>query len=246
MLDQIQVFVVMKYVVISDVHANWPSLKSVYDSNPDADEYIFLGDMVGLGGFPDEVVESIKSNCKHAIKGNHDVKVIEHGDGHVNSQELSKFEFETTQDALDDGQKEWLSNLDSYKTLDNPSSVVAHAEPYPELSSGIESSGVKKRDYTKVASDINSDKYDYVLTGHTHVQSKLDCSDFGHNITIVNPGSVGQPIKSGVANYAVINTDKEEVSLEQSSYDSEDVFSRLESLNVPIKWWVERGRRRRS
>lgn len=234
----------MKYVVISDVHANWPALQSVYNATSDADGYIFLGDLIGLGGFPKEVVGSIKSKSDHAIKGNHDVSVIENKKGHVNSQELSKFELETTQDALDEADKEWVSNLDAYKEIDTPKSLIAHAEPYPESASGIQSAGVKKGDYTKVASNVDSDKYDYVLLGHTHDQAKLDCSDFGHNLTVVNPGSVGQPINSGVANYAVIDTDTGQVSLEQSSYDKEEVFNRLESLNVPIKWWERSNRRR--
>lgn len=235
----------MKYVIVSDVHANWPALKSVYNAESDADGFLVLGDLIGLGGFPKEVVENVKSDAEHVIKGNHDVSVIENEQGHVNSQELSQFELDTTQDMLDEEHKEWISNLSSYKTTENPSSIMAHAEPYPELSSGIESSGVKKGSYTKVASDVDSEKYDYVLLGHTHEQAKLDCSDFGHNVTVVNPGSVGQPVNSGKAHYAVLNTETGHVKLETSEYDKEAVFERLESLDVPIKWWERSTSRRR-
>lgn len=235
----------MKHVILSDVHANWPALQSVYDAEPDADKFVVLGDLIGLGGFPKEVVESVKSNAEHVLKGNHDVSVIENQQGHVNSQELSQFELRTTQDMLDGEDKEWISSLSSYKTTDSPSSIMAHAEPYPELSSGIESSGVRKGSYTKAASNVDSEEYDYVFLGHTHDQAKLDCSDFGHNVTVVNPGSVGQPVNSGEAHYAVLNTRTGQVKLKKSEYNKETVFERLEHLDVPTKWWEKSTSRRR-
>lgn len=234
----------MKYCIVSDVHANWPALKSVIEDVDNIDEYLFLGDAVGLLGFPSEVVDFIMNETRKSIKGNHDISVLENHKGHVNSAELSKFEYQITHDELDSDQKEWICSLNSYDTVESEGVLMAHAEPYPELSSGLSGRGVSKRHYTKVASNIDSEKYDYVLLGHTHKQASLDCSEFGNDVKIINPGSVGQPFHKGEAYYAVLDTDTGYSSLECVSYNSDAIKDRLESLDVPIKWWEKVKTRR--
>lgn len=230
----------MKIAVLSDIHANWPALKSVVnDLSDDIDGYIFVGDFIGILGYPSEVVSFAMENSIMSVKGNHDIAVLENHKGHVNSQELSEFEYEITHNNLSDKQKNWVSDLSTYELNPNLGIEMAHAKPTPELSSGLEprNPGLEKGLYTKVASNIDDSKYDFIITGHTHTQQGLDISKFGHDIVVLNPGTVGSPGNIGVAEYAVIDTAKRTYTLETVNYDENEVIDPLKDIGVPVEWW---------
>lgn len=224
-----------KYVVVSDIHGNYPALQAVIDQSK-PDKYICTGDVVGLMGFPAETVQTVQNITETCVKGNHDVAVIEQERGIVSNPQLSVFEYETVTDALSDSQQAWIQSLDSYVELDEPSSIVAHANPTPSEATGLDSSGVRKRDYPKWASRIDS-SIEFVLIGHTHQQATLDCSKFPDcHATFVNGGSVGQPL-NGKARYAVIDTETGEARPYIAEYDTQIVKNRLDALDIPVQFW---------
>lgn len=227
----------MKIAVLSDIHGNYPALKSALEDCPsDIDEYIYLGDFIGLMGFPYETLELVMDTEFKSVKGNHDIAVLEHKVGHVNSKELSQFELEMNLESLTPEQIEWVTSLYPIRVVEDISAVMAHAKPYPDSASGLEvgNAGVKKRDYLSVASNF-SDSYSYLFMGHTHDQAAIDCHKFGHDIVVLNPGSVGQPL--GEANYAIVDTETNDFELKTVEYDKYVVTSRLKELDVPLKWW---------
>lgn len=230
----------MKYLVISDVHGNYPALKAIYDKELDnVDGVICVGDVVGLMGFPSETAEFIMNESTYAVKGNHDIAVLERREGHVNSPELSAFELDINMNDLSCEQVDWISNLSPLQRVKDEGLLIAHAQPTIQLASGIEpgNAGIPKREYISVASNINDEKYNFVILGHTHEPAVVDCNKFGHDIIVLNPGSAGQPIDSN-ANYAIIDTDNKTVELHNVEYDVEKVKNKIESLNVPFKWWM--------
>lgn len=227
------------YTVVSDIHANWPALEAVLEDAPATDGLLCLGDMVGLGGFPEEVVTCLQERATHCLQGNHDLSVIEWGEGHVNNEELSYFELETTLDLLDYDRQIWVNNRPTYYEIRNDGLLLAHAKPYVEESSGLErgNTGIEAGAFVTVGANVD-DWVTIVLVGHTHEQHAVDMRDFDgdHRRIVVNPGSVGQPI-DGAAEYAVIDTDDISVELHNCEFDTELVTDRLERLDVPIKWW---------
>lgn len=229
----------MKYLVISDVHGNYPALKSVFDKElRDVDGVIFAGDAIGLMGYPSETIELLKQYSTHAVKGNHDIAVLEWEEGHVNNKELSDFELQLNQNNLTEKQKTWVENLSPIKFIDDENILLAHAYPNISNSSGIElgNSGVDKKDYIKIASKSDTDKYDFIILGHTHDQNMLNCRKFNHDVSILNPGSIGQPINKP-AQYAIIDTDTNNIELKEQEYDYNSVLNKLDEENIPIKWW---------
>lgn len=230
----------MKLALLSDVHGNITALEAVDDAEPSVDGYIMLGDYVGLLGSPGEVIEFAMERSVYSVKGNHDISVVENQRGHVNSKELSEFELSLANTQLTEDQVKWIHSINSYEEVDELGFVMSHAYPDPMSSTGLEPGnvGLTKGNYTKVASETDSQKYDFVFVGHTHSQSKLDCEKFGHDVKIVNPGSVGQPISDPTAQYAVVDFDTQDVSLKSVEYENEEVISKLEEQDVPFKWWV--------
>lgn len=227
----------MKIAVISDIHANYPALKAVVSDAPDVDRFVCLGDMVGVMGYPRQTMDLLMSlQLEHAIKGNHDIVVIEIQETWDNN--LSSFEIRITLDMLTQTHKDWIADRQSYLSDTTNSIVMAHSRPTPGLSSGLNGEGnrgVDKGDYLNVASEL-SNNYDFVLLGHTHEQGGMNASQHGHNVIVLNPGSVGTPFGEP-ARYAVIDTEQHSFNLRAISYDQTPVKQRLKQLDVPINWW---------
>jgi hypothetical protein len=65
----------MRYLILSDIHANLEALEAVLGDEPaqDHDRLIVLGDLVGYGADPNAVVERIRAaNPLAIVRGNHD------------------------------------------------------------------------------------------------------------------------------------------------------------------------------
>jgi diadenosine tetraphosphatase ApaH/serine/threonine PP2A family protein phosphatase len=63
----------VRYLIVSDLHANWEALEAVMrDSEGTYDRVLCCGDVVGYGADPDRVVEWVRSHCLAVVRGNHD------------------------------------------------------------------------------------------------------------------------------------------------------------------------------
>ena len=65
----------MRYLVISDIHANMDAFETVLAVAADLahDRVLILGDLVGYGADPNAVCEKVRALAPHAlIRGNHD------------------------------------------------------------------------------------------------------------------------------------------------------------------------------
>ena len=63
----------MRYLILSDIHANWEALEAVVaHAAGEYDEVLCCGDLVGYGADPDRVVEWVRSHCRAVVRGNHD------------------------------------------------------------------------------------------------------------------------------------------------------------------------------
>ena len=63
----------MRYLVLSDIHANWEALEAVLDSAAGRyDRILCCGDLVGYGGDPNRVAEWTRANVARVVRGNHD------------------------------------------------------------------------------------------------------------------------------------------------------------------------------
>src|ERR1700747_73219 len=66
----------MRYLILSDIHANLTALDAVLEAAKGRwDKAACLGDLVGYGPQPNEVIERIKDLGATAIRGNHDKAV---------------------------------------------------------------------------------------------------------------------------------------------------------------------------
>ena len=72
----------MRYLILSDIHANLTALDAVLEAAKDRwVKAVCLGDLVGYGPDPNEVIDRVRSLGAVTIRGNHDKAVSGVEDG---------------------------------------------------------------------------------------------------------------------------------------------------------------------
>lgn len=67
----------MRYLILSDIHANWEALQAVLEHACDRyDAMVCCGDLVGYGADPEAVVDWARRNVQAIVRGNHDKAAI--------------------------------------------------------------------------------------------------------------------------------------------------------------------------
>ncbi|HVF11881.1 MAG TPA: metallophosphoesterase family protein [Actinomycetota bacterium] len=184
---------------ISDVHANLPALEAVLDDvdGQQLDALICLGDLVGYGASPNEVIDLVSDKADVSLAGNHDLAA-------VGSFDLSLFNLharasaEWTSKELTSANVSLLSSLRSQREVFGLS--VAHASIKDPVSEYVSNPQVAAENFAIADFDI-------AVVGHTHVPAVFALmgqfvtgeriphgrTDLTGQRSIVNPGSVGQP-----------------------------------------------------
>ncbi|MGC8968276.1 MAG: metallophosphoesterase family protein [Thermus sp.] len=66
----------MRYLVLSDIHGNWPALEAVLREAPAFDRVLFLGDAVGYYPDGDRVLGWLREVGAECVLGNHDAWLL--------------------------------------------------------------------------------------------------------------------------------------------------------------------------
>jgi len=63
----------LRYLILSDLHANWEALQAVLESAAGQyDRIVCLGDLVGYAADPNAVTEWVRASASAVVRGNHD------------------------------------------------------------------------------------------------------------------------------------------------------------------------------
>lgn len=184
--------------IISDVHGNLPALEAalVDARRRGAEQFIGLGDWIGYGPFPGEVIDSVRdaeaAGTMRCIRGNYDVKVLNarrDPDRYRKKLKPNKWEvLDWTRTHITDDQAEWLRSLPDSLTVDTVSgcSLQAH-HGSPEGNEGRIYPSITRR---ALGSMIQGSLPEIMVVGHTHVPfvKRID------GCLLINAGSAGQPV----------------------------------------------------
>ena len=234
----------MKVAVLSDTHANLPALEAVLDGVGEVgvDQIWFLGDAVGYGAHPNEVVELLDERCDLMLVGNHDLAAL--GELDVTTFSLDAAEAALwTRRQLSDGVKEALTGLAG------PSSVregigLFHASPRDPVWEYVLDPGTAGDCMDESESRIG-------LIGHSHValwftrrdelsRIAADGAPAGTELDasigswLINPGSVGQPRdRDPRAAWIELETSTFEVVFHRTAYDIEAAARAITEAGLP-------------
>ena len=70
----------MRILLLSDIHSNLEALDACLAAAPEYNLVVNLGDIVGYGANPNEVIDRCRGLGKYFVRGNHDKEI---GRAHV-------------------------------------------------------------------------------------------------------------------------------------------------------------------
>src|SRR5438876_6061945 len=100
----------VRVLLLSDIHSNLVALEAVLSACPDADAVWCLGDIVGYGPRPNEVIARLASLGAASVAGNHDLAAL----GKLDTHEFNPGAANAarwTQQVLDASSRAYLANL---------------------------------------------------------------------------------------------------------------------------------------
>ena len=237
----------MRYLVLSDIHANLEALEAVLSAAAVQryDHVLVLGDLVGYGADPNAVVERVRALTPVAsVRGNHD-KVAAGLDDAEDFNQMARAAARWTQQALTISTREYLRELPIGPVIVNEQIEICHGSPLDE-----DLYVVADVDATR---SIAAATRALCLFGHTHVAltAKVDSErrfeidmPQGHPEFqtileadakyLVNPGSVGQPRDGDPrAAYAIADMTRETVTLHRVTYAIETAQKKILEAGLP-------------
>lgn len=219
----------MIIAIISDIHANLTALEAVIDKLPKHDELFCLGDIVGYGPQPNEVIARlVELQPSVTLQGNHDAAVVS-GDVQGFSANAATA-VEWTRRKLDHASRGYLAGLKPSARIQRGEHTFAlyHGSPHDPLNEyvfpGVTAS--VGRSMMKAASAS------IVLLGHTHMPMLYRFE----NGVLANPGSVGQPRDGDHrASFAILTVSQGDVRFEvqRVEYNVGLVADRIISSGLP-------------
>ena len=151
----------MRYLVLSDIHANLEALEATLAAATGYDRVLVLGDLVGYGADPNAVIDRVRELPTAAIiRGNHD-KVAAGIDSTEGFNHVARAAVIWTAAALTPSNLSWLAELPSGPVAINETLEICHGTPYDE--------DVYVFDDLDAFQSIRAAQRPVCLYGHTHV-----------------------------------------------------------------------------
>jgi predicted phosphodiesterase len=237
----------MRLAVLSDIHANLAALEAVRDAMPEVDEVWVLGDIVGYGPQPNEVIAGLQEMGARSVMGNHDGAAI-------GTVDVSWFNPDAaravgwTSEVIDDNARAYLGTLPAVRRDGDLTAV--HGSPRDPTWEYVTGPDVASANLASFDTRI-------CLHGHTHVPIifradegtvEMVAATPGSPMTIregrllLNPGSVGQPRDGDPASsFVVLDTEAGSAEFHRVSYDIDRTQRLMRDAGLPPRL-VERLR----
>jgi predicted phosphodiesterase len=228
----------VRYLVISDIHANWEALEAVLeDAKGRYDTILNCGDVVGYGPDPNRVTDWCREHTPMVIRGNHDKACS-------GMMDLRWFNPVATKAALWTQQELRPENLDWLRDLRKGPVTCKEFQAY-------HGSPVDEDEYIAETYEVEYASHysqrPLVFFGHTHLQGAFEVHRNGtrkiklstielhpDSKYFINPGSVGQPRDGNPrAAYAIYDTEIRTIEFKRAPYNIEATQAKLRALELP-------------
>lgn len=236
----------MRYLVISDIHANLEAFETVMaEARPlGYDKVLLLGDLVGYGADPNAICERVRDLKPEAlIRGNHD-KVGSGVESPEGFNAVARNAIRWTYDNLNTENREWLAALPAGPMIVDDMIEICHGTPFDEDAYVFDDLDALRA--------MHAARRPLCLFGHTHVQIGhfLSRDQFGiataadarpltialddPNRYLVNPGSVGQPRDGDPrAGFGIVDTMARQVTIYRVEYPIAKAQARILEEGLP-------------
>jgi predicted phosphodiesterase len=236
----------VRYLILSDIHANIDALEAVLAAAPPAawDRALVLGDLVGYGAEPNAVVDRIRGLDPLAvIRGNHDKAACGLDDG-ANFNHVARLAAAWTYEMLTPGNRAYLRALPSGPAAIDDTIEICHGAPFDEDRYIFDSEDASLA--------LAAASRPLCLFGHTHLPvvfrrgasmfegyaadpDAIDPLVLAAGVRyLVNPGSVGQPRDGDPrAAFAIFDSAAVSLTLLRAPYPVDVAQRRILSAGLP-------------
>jgi predicted phosphodiesterase len=221
----------MRYLILSDIHANVTALDAALEAaNGRWDKVLCLGDVVGYGPDPNEVIDRVRKLDALAIRGNHDKA----GSGIANADDFNPVARNValwTRDQLRPENRKWLEELPTGPVSVEGFSLVHGA--FRDEDEYVFAPAQALEGLLDAPSPIT------FLVGVLHFKPGADSLSSSLTIEpgttyLLNPGSVGQPRDGDTrAAFAIADIANNSIEFWRVPYDIEAVQSRMTAAGLP-------------
>jgi predicted phosphodiesterase len=229
----------MRIAVLSDIHGNLPALEAVLADLRPYDAIWQLGDIVGYGPQPNEVVSLLAAEKARGVRGNHDTAAIGELDTDTFNED-ARAALEWTVGQLTASTRAWLTDLPTRVELEG--FTLVHGSPRDPTWEYVYAVSIARANMGRFSTS-------HCLVGHTHVpliyrqsEGRVEPAQpddrttlqLDERRTILNPGSVGQP-RDGDRRACAMLLDTEQMSLEwrRIDYPIEPVQKLMTQAGLP-------------
>jgi len=227
-----------RLTIFGDIHANFPALEVVL-ADMDARELpnrYCLGDLVGYGTFPNEVVSLIRNLNIPTLMGNYDQGVGNDSDDcgcayktHV-EEEQGKRSIAWTNAHTTVDNKTYLRELPAHIPLQlgDLRVLLVHGSPRK-----VNEYLYEDRPVNSLERVLDAAEADVLVCGHTHLPYHKVLPSGRH---LVNAGSVGKPKDNDPrACYVVLTADRDDLTVEfiRVPYEVEQAARAIEASEMP-------------
>ncbi len=226
----------MKVALIGDVHANLPALEAVLaHAHEQGVEAIWnVGDFVGYGAFPDEVVARLRGEDSIvSIVGNYDLKVLrfkeKKGKWRKKKQAQKYRAFKWTYENLSKKSRKYLRFLSQEIRMKVKGRRVLLTHGSPDSNAEHLGPDTPEKRLRKLAQTA---KADVIICGHSHQPFTQEVD----GVWFINTGSVGRPGDGDPrASYAILNIDREQIQVQhyRVEYDVERAAAAIREQKLP-------------
>jgi predicted phosphodiesterase len=235
----------MRYLILSDIHSNYEALTAVlrHVRRKHWDKIAFLGDLVGYGANPNQVMETlIHSKALTAIRGNHDKVCSGIEDGELFNR-IALEAARWTRSRLTRANLRWLHDLPQGPLEVDETFAICHGTPIDEdayIFGEIEALNVFRNtthslcffghSHFPIVFALSPDSITTMLPATPTCRFRL-YDGFRY---LVNPGSVGQP-RDGKrdAAFAIFDSTARTVAIHRVPYDIATAQHKIRRAGLP-------------
>jgi putative phosphoesterase len=222
-LLKVAVQLIMKIVIISDIHGNLEALNAFQEGY---DELWVLGDLVNYGPNPIETIEWVRKRASVIVRGDHDHAIGFNEKCRCSDRfnAMAESTRKCTDRLLGAEEKSFLRELPETicRRIGTTTFFLCHATPSNPIFEYRQADSPKwDLEGTAIGANV-------LLAGHTHVPF---VREFGDRV-VANPGSIGQS-KAGdsKAHYAIWQDGR--IELKSYRYPLEETVARIRKLSLP-------------
>ncbi len=240
----------MRALILSDIHSNIDALEAVLHAAPAYDVVWNLGDVVGYGATPNEVVERVRGLGNMFVRGNHDRACS----GLIHAEEFNPvalFAVRWTQQELTRENMDWLRELPRGPV--HPDRLRVNC-----VHGSLQNEDQYLLSLRDAQQQLEVSSAQLTFFGHTHIQGGFVVNPDGDGATLapiysshdemdfyelqirkgskylINPGSVGQPRdRDWRAAFALYDSKAQSVTFGRVPYMVQAAQIRIQRAGLP-------------